>query len=139
MDMHALDDRLSVSGQITASDMATLRQKGFVAVINNRPDGESPDQPSAAQLAEAAKAQGLTYHYIPVVPQAWGAQEVAAFAKALADANGPVFAFCRSGMRSSTMWAMQSDKPAAQVLAQARAAGYDLSPIEPMLHQKEPR
>ncbi len=35
-----LDDRVAVSGQLRPGDMAEIAAAGFVAVVNNRPDGE---------------------------------------------------------------------------------------------------
>jgi uncharacterized protein (TIGR01244 family) len=55
---------------------------------------------------------------------------------ALNQAGGPVLAFCRSGTRSTFLWALargaEGDDP-AQLTERAAKAGYDISPITPLL------
>jgi uncharacterized protein (TIGR01244 family) len=119
----------AVAPQIRVEDVAELGKAGFTTLINNRPDGESPDQPSGSEIAAAAAAAGLAYLAIPVRggPTAEQAQAMRA---ALQNANGPVLAFCRSGTRSITAWAIgavAAGEDRASVLASGRAAGYDLS------------
>jgi uncharacterized protein (TIGR01244 family) len=119
----------AVAPQIRVEDVAELGKAGFTTLINNRPDGESPDQPSGSEIAAAAAAAGLAYVAIPVRggPTAEQAQAMRA---ALQNAHGPVLAFCRSGTRSITAWAIgavAAGEDRASVLASGRAAGYDLS------------
>lgn len=135
MDIRPLTDTLSVSPQITPSDLAELAAKGFRTVINNRPDGEEPGQPASAVMAQAAAAAGLEYRYIPVVPGQLQDALVDGFAEALTDLPGPTLAYCRTGTRSTTLWALQAARrqPADAVLARARGAGYDLSALAPRL------
>ena len=47
MQLNKVTDALSVSPQITAEDVAAIRDAGFRAIICNRPDGEGADQPRA--------------------------------------------------------------------------------------------
>jgi uncharacterized protein (TIGR01244 family) len=97
----------STAPQISCDDMAAIAASGFHTVINNRPDGEGgPEQPSSHDMAQAALAHGLAYHYIPVVSGQVTQEQVSAFAEALSQAPGPVLAFCRSGTRSTNMWRM---------------------------------
>ncbi len=124
---------LSVAGQIELADLAALVAQGFRSVINNRPDGEAPEQPASAVLATAAQRAGLHYRHIPVVSGQLQSAQVQAFAEALAALPGPVLAFCRSGTRSATLWALQSDAGAPAILQAALAAGYDLSALRPQL------
>lgn len=128
-----LSEMLSVAGQIEPADLAALAARGFRSVINNRPDGEAAEQPASATLAAAAQRAGLHYRHIPVVSGQLQAAQVQAFAAALAALPGPVLAFCRSGMRSTTLWALQSDADAEAILQAALAAGYDLSALRPQL------
>lgn len=126
--MNRLTDTLSVRPQMTAADIRDAADKGFTAIINNRPDEEEPDQPTSDTLAAAAQAVGLDYHHIPVTGDGIGDDDVARFARAVADANGPVAAFCRTGTRSATLWALSEvqKRPVYAVLKDAQAAGYDL-------------
>ena len=104
MDIRNLDARLAVGPQITLSDLAALKAAGFRAVIDNRPDGEEPGQPDHDAVKAAAEAAGLAFRYIPVVHGAPLDTPVAAFARAMDELPGPVFAYCRSGARSTALW-----------------------------------
>jgi sulfide:quinone oxidoreductase len=122
-----------VAPQITAGEFAEIAAAGFRSVINNRPDGEAPDQLTDASARAAAAAVGLSYVAIPVTGSP-GKAEAASTARALKELPGPVLAYCRSGTRSITCWALAQADGGAQadeVLGQARAAGYDLSGLRP--------
>jgi len=93
--------------QIDPQDMKAIAAHGFTTVINNRPDGEGgPTQPTSAQMAEAAAAVGLNYHYLPVISGQITPEQTQQFAALMKAANGPVLAFCRSGARSTNIWSM---------------------------------
>lgn len=127
-----LDDRTHVFGQIDPADVATAKALGITTIINNRPDGEEPGQPSGAAIAAAARDAGLTYVAIPVDHSGFRPEQVTLMAEALAAADGPVLAWCRSGTRSTFLWALAEasrGRDGADIAARARAAGYDLSPI----------
>ena len=125
----------SVAPQISAEDFAAAAARGVRTVINNRPDGEAPDQLTDAQARAAAEAAGLTYRAIPVtMPIAVSA--VDAFAAALRDTPGPHLAYCRSGTRSITLWALAQAKGGAdpdELIRTAAAAGYALGPMRSVL------
>lgn len=132
---HRLDDRASVSGQVSPSDMAEIAVLGVTMIVNNRPDGEELGQPSSAEIEVAAEAAGLDYRHIPVAG-GLAPHQVLAMANALQDAEGRVLAFCKSGTRSTYLWALARHSLGAEprlLSAQAARAGYDLSPIEPYL------
>ena len=97
MDLKRINEHVSVSGQIQPEDIAALKEAGFTAIINNRPDGESPDQPDGAEIEAAAKAAGLGYYAIPLGREGVNADMVERTKAALEASDGPVFAFCRSG------------------------------------------
>ena len=128
---HVTDD-LSVAPQISVADVAEAAARGFTTIINNRPDGEAPDQPASAEIEAAAKAAGLAYVYIPVRGSP-GPAEVEAVRQAVAAADGPVLSFCRSGTRSIVTWsigqAMSGAMPRGELVELGRAAGYDLSGV----------
>ena len=100
-----------VAPQLTPQAMAAAARAGFRAVVNNRPDHEhGPDQPTHAQIAQAAQAAGLAYHFLPVAPNHHTPQEVAAFADLLHTLPRPLLVFCRSGARSTRLiMAAQAD------------------------------
>lgn len=138
MDLKRINDHVSVSGQIQAEDVATLKDLGFTAIVNNRPDGEAPDQPLSADIEAAAKAAGLAYHYIPLGRDGVNPDLVAQTRAVLEGSDGPVFCFCRSGTRSTTLWALSraGDMEASEIISQAAEAGYDMSHLAGYLGQK---
>src|SRR3546814_5676971 len=136
MQIRRLDDRISVSPQITTDDLAVLAEAGYRTVINNRPDAEEAGQPEGATVARTAETLGIDYTAIPIDHTGFSHPQIDAMRAALDAASGPVLAFCRSGTRSAHLWALAEAKaggdPAA-ITAKAAAAGYDLSGIRPLL------
>ncbi|ETX29061.1 bifunctional protein tyrosine phosphatase family protein/NAD(P)/FAD-dependent oxidoreductase [Roseivivax isoporae] len=131
MDIRRIDDRLSVSPQIDADDVAALAAEGYRAIICNRPDGEGADQPSFDEIDRAARAHGLEARYIPVATGMVKDEDARAFAEALRTLPGPALAYCRSGTRSATLWSLTEarDRPLPDILARTKAAGYDMSGV----------
>ena len=129
---------LSVIGQIQPTDMASVASSGFLTVINNRPDNEGEGQPNNAELEAAARASGLQYHYLPVVAGQISDDNVSDFAQLLAQVKGPVLAFCRTGTRSSSLWALTEAHhlDAPSILETAKAVGYDLTGLLPRIQQR---
>ncbi len=132
MQLRQLTDILSVSAQIDEADVDALAEQGVRSLINNRPDGEVPGQPDSGALAAAAARHGMTYVHLPVISGQWHEDVVDAFADALQTLPPPILAFCRSGTRSCTLWALSAcatgeDRDA--VIACAATAGYDLSAL----------
>lgn len=124
-----LDKAISVSDQLVASDLKTLAEQGVKSVFCHRPDGEGADQPNFEEIAKAAKKLGIETYYLPVVSGKISDQDVADFTKTYAESAKPVLAYCRSGMRAASLWAL-SEAPKQglpAVLAAGKAAGYDLS------------
>lgn len=127
----SLEPAVSVCGQIAVSDIAALKSLGVTLIVNNRPEGESHDQPPGAEVEAAARAAGIDYVAVPVVGMP-DAQAVARVAQALASlpSDGRALMYCRSGMRSAAAWAMARRDAGADVQNlrdQAASAGYDLS------------
>jgi len=101
-----INDRLTVASQ---PDMATFRElskQGFSAVINVRPDGEENGQPNNAGEKAAAKSASLGYAFVPVTGPTITEADIRAFQQAMAEADGPVFAHCKSGARALTLYAL---------------------------------
>jgi len=101
-----VNDRLSIGHQPNLSDFSELRSRGNVSVINNRPDREEPNQPKADEASRSAKAAGLSYVHQPVTLGAITVGDVRHFQRAVMELARPVFAHCRSGTRSLTLWAL---------------------------------
>lgn len=137
MEIKRIDDHVSVSGQITPEDIPALKAAGFTTIVNNRPDGEAPDQPSGAAIAAAARAAGLDYVAIPLGREGVSPDMVEKTRRALEGSAGPVFCYCRSGTRSTTLWALSQagKQDAAAIIAAAQNAGYDMSHLAGHLGQ----
>jgi uncharacterized protein (TIGR01244 family) len=133
--MTPLDDKVLVAGQIDSDAMPALAAYGVTMIVNNRPDDEEPGQPTSAELAAAAAEAGLAYRHIPVAG-GFSAEQVEAMAEALDAAEGKVLAFCKSGTRSTWLWALarsRGGEPAESLIERAAAAGYSLEPLRPYL------
>ncbi len=133
-----LTDTVSVAGQLTPADMVAAAAAGYVAVVNNRPDYEAGGQPTGAEIAAAAEAAGLRYIAIPVGAAGLGPAQVEAMAAVLAESDGPVLAFCRSGTRSTHLWALaaaQRGGDSAAIVSAAASGGYDIAGLKPALEQ----
>ncbi|MCX8227546.1 MAG: sulfur transferase domain-containing protein, partial [Sulfitobacter sp.] len=50
MDIKRITDKVSVSPQITVSDMGAIKEAGFRVIICNRPDREGADQPNFEEI-----------------------------------------------------------------------------------------
>ncbi|WP_292036082.1 MULTISPECIES: TIGR01244 family sulfur transferase [unclassified Brevundimonas] len=131
IDPVALNDRIWISGQIAAEDLADAAARlGVRKVVNNRPDHEDLGQPTSAEIGAAAESAGLAFLDAPVrgLPDPATVDRVGQF---LEDGE-PTLLFCRSGMRSAVTWAMAERArgvPADDLREQALAAGYDLSRV----------
>jgi uncharacterized protein (TIGR01244 family) len=131
-----LTDGIYAAPQIGLAEVAEAAAMGMTLIINNRPEDESDDQTPGAEIAAAAEAAGIAYVAIPVTHSGFSEPQVEAMAKALEGANGPVLAYCRSGTRSTLLWALaessQGGDPDA-LTNMAAKAGYDVSPIRPLM------
>lgn len=131
-----LTDTILVSPQIDIDDLAEAARLGVKHIINNRPEHESDDQTPGAVIEQAAKEAGLGYTAIPVGHGGFSQDQVDAMVTALAQAEGPILAYCRSGTRSTLLWALaraSQGESAGQLVPVAAAAGYDLTPIRPLI------
>ena len=118
---------VAVSEQISAGNVAEIAAAGFKVLVNNRPDGEEPNQPSSAEIAAAAVAAGLEYHYLPITMANFPGPEIALMGQLLDDTERPVLAFCRSGTRCANLWvASRAGEAREEARQRARGLGYDL-------------
>jgi uncharacterized protein (TIGR01244 family) len=103
--LRAVAADVCVAPQLTPAAMAEAARAGFRSVVNNRPDHEfEPDQPTSAEMEAAAAAAGLVYRHLPVDGGYQSPEEIAAFARLLAELPRPLLAFCRSGARSARLF-----------------------------------
>lgn len=129
LELKKINDKVSVSPQIAPEDIAAIKAAGFVAIVNNRPDGEAPDQPTGDEIRQAAEAAGLAYHFIPMGREGVSPSMIENTRAALEGSDGPVLCFCRSGTRSTTLWSLSQagTLSADEIISAAAGAGYDMS------------
>jgi sulfide:quinone oxidoreductase len=132
-----LADNLSVCSFVSPAELPQVARE-FRTIVNARPDAEESGQPSSAEIEQAARRLGLEYVHIPVVPGQITDEQVAAFAEALDAKPGPVLAFCKSGTRAASLWALSraGEHGADAVMDAAAKAGFDLQGLKPRLQAK---
>ena len=135
-DFRKLSDTMLASPQIAVADVAAAKEAGVTLIVNNRPDGEDPAAAQGDAIEEEAAAQGLNYVAIPIGHSGFSEPQIDQMIAALEQAEGTVLGYCRSGTRSTLLWALAQAKQGEQperIAAAAMAAGYDVSPIRPMM------
>lgn len=135
MDARPVTETYSVSPQIAAEDIPDIAKAGYATIICNRPDEEVPPSHQAQAIEAAATAAGLRFEVLPLTHQTMTPENVARQRQMVADAPGPVLAYCASGTRCTVIWALgeAANRPADEILEQAAQAGYDLWHLRPML------
>ena len=127
-----LDEKTLVNGQITPDDVAELKALGVTLIVNNRPDGEDVGQPESDDIEAAAKAHGIDYRHVPIA-RGLGPSDIEAMREAMHSVGkGKMFAFCRSGNRSTLAWAVARSEdgvPREELDRMANEAGFDLGPV----------
>jgi uncharacterized protein (TIGR01244 family) len=131
-----LDEKTLVDGQIGPDDVASLKELGVTLIVNNRPDGEDANQPTSDEIEAAAKEAGLDYRHVPIA-RGLGPSDIEAMREAMHSVgDGKMFAFCRSGNRSTLAWAVARSEdgvPREELERLANEAGFDLGPVAHLL------
>ncbi len=136
MTFRALTPDIFVAPQITADAVAEARALGVTLIINNRPEGESDDQTPGETIEAAAKAAGMDYVAIPITHTGFSPWQVDAMEASLSKAGARTLAYCRSGTRSTLLWALAEAKQGGDpdaITNIAAKAGYDVSPVRPLM------
>jgi uncharacterized protein (TIGR01244 family) len=123
---------ISATGALGRRDIEALAEAGVRTIVNNRPDGEDPGQLPAAEARQIAQSHGIAYHHIPVTGPSLSSADVDAFAAVLASAPTPIVAHCRSGTRSTILWAlsrMRDGADPAVLVAEAARHGIDIAAL----------
>ncbi len=131
-----LSESMIVSPQIESADIAAAKDRGVTLIVNNRPDGEDPGAPQGDEIEAAAREAGLDYIAIPIGRAGFSEPQVDELANALDRNEGKTLGYCRTGTRSTLLWALArakaGDDPEA-IAAAASEAGYDIGPVRPMV------
>ena len=134
--LRQLDDKTLISGQISPEDVAELKRQGVTMIVNNRQDGEDPDQPLSAAIEAAAEQAGIEFRHVPIV-RGIGPSDVESIQEAMHDCgDGKMLLFCRSGNRSTLAWAVaraEEGAPREELERAAANAGVDLGPVSHLL------
>jgi uncharacterized protein (TIGR01244 family) len=135
-DFRQLTDEFWASPQIGLGDVGEAKARGIALIVNNRPEGEAPDQVPGEAIEAAAKSAGIGYRAIPVNHAGFSEEQVRAMTAAIEEAAGPVLAYCRSGTRSTLLWALaqgaRGEDPET-IAATAAGAGYDVAPVRAVI------
>ena len=135
----SLEPDIAVAPQLVESDFAAIAARGFRSVVNNRPDGEAPDQLANAQAAAAAHRHGLTFRYQPVDNADVTDDDIVdEFARLIDDLPGPILFYCRTGTRCTVLWSQAAAQRLGvdEVLSIAHSAGYDLDFLRDTLAER---
>lgn len=135
MNYKAVTEQFAVAPQIAIEDIETIKSLGYVAIINNRPDGETEDQPTSKDIQATAETSGLKYYHLPITSGTLPSDAIEQTKAALTEIGGPTFAYCRSGTRSITLWALSQigQKDPSEIIHAVKQAGYDLPYLEQLL------
>ena len=131
-----LTDRFFAAPQIEAADIQVVKEQGITLIVNNRPENEAPDQPAGDEIKAAAQTAGLAYIAIPVGAAGISETDLDDLMRAIDASDGPVLAYCKSGMRSVILRAFalaRRGHDADALVAEAHAAGFDISGQHPTL------
>lgn len=138
IDLRRLTGDFAAAPQIDPEDMAEIARLGFGHVVCNRPDSEVPASHAIAVMEKAAHAAGLGFTAIPVDQTGLTPEKMLALKAVLEQADKPVLGFCRSGTRSTNLWALAQAARGADpetIVAAAATGGYDISALRPALEQ----
>mgnify|MGYP003111151047 CR=1 FL=1 len=131
METKKISSGFSVSPQINPADVKEIAKLGFRAIVCNRPDGEGADQPTFEEISSAAKEAGLEVRYQPIVSGKVSDDDAKDFGCLFDELPKPVFAYCRTGTRSTTLWSLSQAGllGTSEILRATKAAGYDMGGV----------
>lgn len=140
--MKQLFNNLYVSGQLQADDFTALAKAGIKVIINNRPDHEEPGQIDHQAAQALAQENDIDYHYLPMANgQPMSETLVSDFKEILDNNQENILAHCRSGMRSSFIWALgqiaDGTVTAEQAINAAAGAGISLNAVRTVLESTQ--
>lgn len=131
MMLNKIIDDYVVSDQITEDDIEKLKDAGFKTIFCNRPDNEEQNQVTVKSIRDKAVQLGINFIHQPVIGGQISQNDVDAFSEHYDEATKPIFAYCRTGTRSSMLWALSESgkRPIDEILKLTTAAGYNLNKL----------
>ena len=129
MQLNKIIDDYVVSEQITVDDIQTIKEAGFKTIFCNRPDNEEINQVTVESVKNAAVENGLKFIHQPVIGGQITQVDVDQFGEYFDASEKPIFAYCRTGTRSSMLWALSESgkRPVEDILSLTSNAGYNLN------------
>ncbi len=130
-----MGDGVYVSSQIKPKEIPAMRNRSMMTIVDIRPDGEAADQPTHAQMEEAAKANGLDFNYIPVPHESIPPAAVESLGRVLSEGHKPVVLYCRTGRRAVRTFALSEASrrggPSAEaILAMVKEVGFSADDLK---------
>ncbi len=133
LEITPLTSEFAIAPQIALDDIKTIRDRGFRAILNARPDDETGEYMRSAEAARAARDLGLEYAHAPARNHAmFDPDTIDRFENALVELPKPVLAHCKSGTRAAILWALVAarHRNVNDVIATLNNAGQDLEFLE---------
>ena len=129
--MKKINSNYFVSAQISVNDLEVIKSQGIKSIVCNRPDNEADDQTNYAEIEAEAQSLGMEICFIPIDRNGINIDHINSFKEALAQMQQPILAYCRSGMRSTSIWALSNPENITkeEIIQKAEDAGYDISAI----------
>ena len=129
MMLNKIIDDYVVSDQISEEDVEKLKNAGFKTIFCNRPDNEEQNQITVKSIQDKVIKSGLNFVHQPVIGGQISQNDIDQFSDYYDEAEKPIFAYCRTGTRSSMLWALSESgkRPIDEILKLTSAAGYNLS------------
>lgn len=134
-DIRVVTDSFAVAPQIGPEDVEAIAAAGYKTIIANRPDGEGgADQPRMGAVRARAEELGLTFVALPF-SGAPTPEIVERMGHIISEAPAPILAYCRTGTRSITAWALVhgGQGMGEEIVSAGAGAGYDLSSLRELL------
>ena len=129
MQLNKIIDDYVVSEQVTVDDIQTIKEAGFKTIFCNRPDNEEINQVTVESIKNAAVENGLKFIHQPVIGGQITQVDVDQFGEYFDASEKPIFAYCRTGTRSSMLCALSElgKRPVEDILTMTSKAGYNLN------------
>lgn len=137
VEIKELSGNFSTSAQIGYEDINVAKNMGITTIICNRPDYEDQGQLTAEEVKGFADKLGLSFVHIPISGRGPTKEAVSLTKDAIDASDGPILAYCRSGTRSTILWAvaqaMVGGMTSQELIDTAAYAGHNLDGLRPTL------
>ena len=129
MMLNKIIDDYVVSDQISEEDVEKLKNAGFKTIFCNRPDNEEENQITVKSIQDKVIESGLNFVHQPVIGGQISQNDIDQFSDYYDEAEKPLFAYCRTGTRSSMLWSLSESgkRPIDEILKLTPSAGYNLT------------